>query len=72
MVYDDRSGDTLKLDVMMAEALRRLLQTPATTTELSAHLATTFAVDSDLKLLHWVRRAVERFSRLGLIEPVQT
>lgn len=69
MVYDDLSGDTMKLDPVMAEAFRRLLRGQASASELCEHIAATFELEVDVKLQHWVAKAIDRFSRSGLIEP---
>lgn len=71
VVYDDLSGDTMKLDVVMAEAFRCILGTPATQTQLVEHLASVFDLEADLRLQRLAEIAIERFVDTGLIEPVR-
>lgn len=68
VIYDDLSGDTMKLEVMMAEAFRYLQHGPATLGDLTAHLAETFELEDYQRLEHWATRMVERFAKAGLIE----
>ena len=68
VIYDDLSGDTLKLEVLMAEAFRHLQRRPATLTELTANLAEVFELEDDTRLALWATRMIERFERAGLIE----
>ena len=67
VVYDDLSGDTLKLDVIMAEVFARLHQGGATSGELAQHLAKALDVEVDLRLERLVEIAIERFADSGLI-----
>lgn len=66
--YDDFTGDTLKLDVVMAEIFRRLLQAPATQAQLTDHLATTLDLEADMRLEGLAAIALERLNQAGLIE----
>ena len=69
VIFDDLSGDTLKLDPVMAEAFRRLLSGPASMSDLCDHIAAIFDLEADLKIQDWMIEAVDRFRRSGLIEP---
>lgn len=69
MIYDDLSGDTLKLDPVMAEAFKRLLRGEATVSDLCDHIAAAFDLEADLKIQHWMIEAIDRLHRSGLIEP---
>ncbi len=69
MVYDDLSGDTLKLDPVMAEAFRQLLLGQPSLSELCDHIAATFDLEPDYKLRRWLEIAMDKFRRSGLIEP---
>ena len=69
VVYDDFSGDTLKMDIVMAEAFRHILKAPASETQLVDHIASTFELETDLRLRRLIALALERFYRAGLIEP---
>lgn len=69
VVYDDLSGDTMKLEVLMAEAFRYLHRGPATLAELTAYLAKSFDLEDDFRLTNWAARMIERFEKSGLIEP---
>ena len=68
VIYDDLSGDTLKLEVLMAEAFRYLQRAPATRGELTAYLAESFELEDDSRLALWATRMIERFEKAGLIE----
>lgn len=70
VVYDDLSGDTMKLNPYMSETLRCLQQAPASETTITRHLAETLEADADSRLQRWVARAIERFERVGLVEAV--
>lgn len=69
VVYDDLSGDTLKLDVIMAEVFRFLLSSPATRSQLTAHLASAFHLDADTRLQHLATTALNRSRHAGLVKP---
>lgn len=68
VVYDDLSGDTLKLDVIMTVVFKRLLDRPATSSELGGHLATILALDNDPKLHKLTELALDRLADAGLIK----
>ncbi len=70
VVYDDLSGDTMKLDAIMAEAFTCFLKAPATELELVEHLASVFDLETDMRLQHLADIAIERFVAAGLIEPL--
>lgn len=72
VVYDDISGDTLKLDVIMAASFQRLLRGPATTSELVEGLAELLEMDEDPRLRRLVEIALERFvlCDLAVAEPL--
>lgn len=67
VIYDDLSGDTLKLDVVMAEILRRVQQDAATFEQLAQHLSNVLDVEIDLRLERLVEIALERFEASGLL-----
>ena len=69
VIYDDMSGDTLKLDPVMAEAFKRLLHGRASHSDLCDHIASAFDLEADPKVGDWVSEAIGRFRRSGLIEP---
>ena len=69
VVYDDRSGDTLKLDPVTAEAFRYLLRAHASVAEIRDHIAATFDLEADRRLGHWMDKAIAGLQRNGLIEP---
>ena len=69
VIYDDLSGDTLKLEPVMAEAFMRLLHGQASVSELCDHIADAFDLEADQKLHHWTAKAIDRLRRSGLIEP---
>lgn len=70
VIYDDISGDTLKLDVILAEAFRFLLQAPATRAQLTDHLASVFDLESGQQLRSLATLALRKFTRSGVIEQV--
>jgi PqqD family protein of HPr-rel-A system len=67
VIYDDLSGDTLKLDVIMAEIFRRVQQGAATFEQLAQHLSNVLDVEIDLRLERLVEIALERFEASGLL-----
>src|SRR3546814_6709732 len=68
VIYDDLSGDTLKLDAIMSEIFRRLQQAAATRDELVRQLAQALDFESaDFRLLRLPEVALERPSRRGLV-----
>ncbi len=70
VVYDELSGNTMKLDVIMAEAFTHFLDAPATQGQLVEHLASVFDLEADLRLQHLAGIAIGRLADTGLIEPV--
>lgn len=70
VIYDDLSGDTMMLDVIMSRALLRLLEAPATHAELKEFLAKQFDLEVDRQLARYTTLLLEKFQRSGLIEPV--
>ena len=70
VIYDDTSGDTMRLDVVLTQAFFRLLDAPATQAELTEHLAKILGLDVDRQLERYTAMALERFQRSRLIEPV--
>ncbi len=71
VIYDDLSGDTMKLELMMAEAFHYLQRKPASQSDLIAFLARSFDLQDDARLEDWAARLIERFERAGLIEPAE-
>ena len=67
VIYDDLSGDTVKLDVIMTELFRRLLESDATSGDLMRHLAEVLDLEQDLKLWRLTEIALARFADSGLI-----
>lgn len=71
VIYDDLSGDTMKLDVIMTELFRRLLESDATSGDLMRHLAEVLDLAPDPKLWRLTEIALARFADSGLITPCQ-
>lgn len=69
VVYDDLSGDTLRLDVVMTEIFKRLHQGPASLAQLTAQLASVLDLEQDLRLEHVTRTALDRLAECGLTVP---
>jgi len=74
VVYDDVSGDTLKLDSIMTVIFLRLLETPSRSPDLVSHLARELDVDDDPKLRQLTELGLSRLAGCGLViaapEPV--
>jgi len=68
VVYDDLSGDTLKLDAIMSVIFNLLLKTTATTTQLSAQLARTLDLENDPKLSQVTELALRRLADSRLVQ----
>lgn len=71
-IYDDLSGDTFKLDLIMAEIFIRLQKTEASPDELVQHLSQVLDIETDLRLERLVEIALKRFEDGGLATPVET
>lgn len=70
VIYDDLSGDTLKLDVVMTEIFVRLQKDGASSEALAQHIARFLDLEADLRIERLVETAIQRFANCGLIEPV--
>lgn len=68
MVYDDRSGDTLKLDVVAAEAFKRLAQGPTRLEDIVHHLAAVLELEADPRLYRLTEITLERLQLSDLAE----
>jgi hypothetical protein len=68
VVYDDLSGDTLKLDVIAAAAFKTLLAGPAATTAIVEHLAVLLELEPDPRLRRVAEIALGRIAAAGLAE----
>lgn len=67
VIYDDFSGDTMKLDVVMAEIFKRLTQAAATQAEIVAYLASELDLEVDPRLERLTEITLGRFAASGLI-----
>lgn len=72
VVYDDSSGDTMKLDIIMSEVFRFMIQRPATGTAITDHLAATFRLAADEHLRRITDRALHKLRERALIHPLGT
>ena len=72
VIYDDRSGDTMKLDIIMSEIFRLVLQRPATGSAITSHLAATFDLPADARLRRITDRALRRLREAALIRPLSS
>ena len=72
VVYDDRSGDTLKLDVIAAEAFRLLSLGPVRQEDVVGHIAGVLDLEADPRLYRLTEIALERLaaSNLAIAEPI--
>lgn len=68
VVYDDLSGDTMKLDIIMSEIFRLTLHKPADLGEIVRHLASTLDLKADQQLRHLATLALQRLRQAALIE----
>src|SRR3546814_5005735 len=66
VVYDDVSGDTMKLDAIVSEVLRLMLDGPVTADQVTERLATAFAVSAGTDLRKLAATALSRLSEAGL------
>jgi len=67
VVYDDLSGDTLKLDVIMAATFQRLQQGAASLDAVADHLAATLELEGDPRLWRLAEIALERLALSELV-----
>lgn len=68
VIYDDSSGDTMKLDIIMSEIFRFMLHGPATRSEIVRHLASAFDLEADGQLGHVTAVALHRLRAAALIQ----
>ena len=66
VVYDDLSGDTLKLDAMMSLIFRQLLRAKSTAPQLASQMAAALELDDDPKLMQLTELALRRLAGCGL------
>lgn len=67
VIYDDLSGDTLKLDVIMAATFQCLQQEAASLDVVADHLAATLELEDDPRVRRLAEIALERLSLSELI-----
>ena len=67
VVYDDVSGDTLKLDPLMTVIFQCLMERPAQSADLVSHLAEVLEVDDDPKLRQLTGLGLNGLAGCGLI-----
>jgi PqqD family protein of HPr-rel-A system len=67
VVYDDCSGDTLKLDVIAAESFRLLTQGPARLEDLVHHLSAILELEPDPRLYRLTEITLERLQLSNLV-----
>ena len=67
VVYDDVSGDTLKLDPLMTVIFQHLMEGPSQSANLVSHLAEVLEVDNDPKLQQLTEMGLNRLAGCGLI-----
>lgn len=72
VLYDDCSGDTMKLDIIMSEIFRFMLQRPVTVPAITDHLAETFDLAADEQLRRITGRALHRLREAALIQPLSS
>lgn len=70
VIYDDQSGDTLKLDVIMSVVFNLLKSSPATSVELAEQLANMLDLENDPKLFQLTELALHRLVGSGVVERV--
>lgn len=71
VVYHGGSGDTHLLDEIGARALQCLQKEEATPIQLCRRLAAAAGLETDTALLHKVRKMLEQYQQVGLVESVR-
>lgn len=69
VIYDDLSGDTMKLDIIMSAIFRFMLHAPVTEAQIAHHLASTLELQAEAQLHHLAALALHRLREAELIEP---
>jgi PqqD family protein of HPr-rel-A system len=69
VVYHVNSGDTHRFNAVGARALHLLIAAPRTAPELAECLRDEFPGEAEASTLVTVDELVQRFERLGLVEP---
>lgn len=72
VIYDDLSGDTMKLDIIMSAIFRFMLQRPATQTAITEHLAVALDLTADKQLRHITAMALHRLCEAEVVQPLST
>lgn len=72
VVYDDLSGDTMKLDIIMSEIFRFMLPRPATRSQILDHLAAALDLKANDQLRPITAMALHRLREATLIQPATT
>jgi PqqD family protein of HPr-rel-A system len=67
VVYDDVSGDTLKLDSIMTVIVHALMERPSHSADLVARLAEVLEVENDPKLRQLTEIGLSRLAASGLV-----
>lgn len=67
VVYDDLSGDTLKLDVVATAAFQTLLAGPASATAVTKRLAALLDLEADPRLHRVAEIALGRLAATGVV-----
>ena len=67
--YDVASGDTHLIDIVSGEALKNLINSPASAGELSAKIESAFELAGDTNLSTHLANLLTKLQELGLIEP---
>jgi PqqD family protein of HPr-rel-A system len=70
VVYDDLSGDTMKLDAVVSEVFRLLLQGPLTMGQVIDHLVTAFEMAAGADVPNLAATALNRLKEAGLVTPL--
>jgi PqqD family protein of HPr-rel-A system len=71
VAFDEGSGDTHLLDLVTAEVLKVLEQSPGALPALIERVAARLDVDPDADLERRIREAIETFREAGLVEPTR-
>src|SRR3546814_16410953 len=67
VVYDDVSGDTMKLDAIVSEVFRLMLDGPVTADHVTERLATAFEVSAGTDLQTLTAQALNEKREAGLV-----
>lgn len=69
VIYDDLSGDTMKLDIIMSAVFRFMLHGPVTESQIAHHLASRWELKADPQIGNLAALALRRLREAEMIRP---